>query len=51
MFAMLRYPRDTFGEGNRINRTTVRRFGNAGIVTSQLSNEISHCHVYVSIIL
>ena len=24
------------------------RFGNAGIVTSQLSNEISYCHVYVS---
>ena len=40
------YPRDTQGEQNRINRTTVRRFGNAGIVTSQLSNEIAYCHVY-----
>eukprot|EP00729_Bicosta_minor_P026990 gene26990-13786_t len=29
-----------------LGTTTVRRFGNAGIVTSQLSNEISYSHVY-----
>lgn len=40
------WPRDTVGEHNHINRTTVRRFGNAGIVTSQLSNEISFVHVH-----
>lgn len=34
------YPRDTFGVNNSITRATVRRFGNAGIVTSQLSNEV-----------
>jgi hypothetical protein len=34
------WPRDAFGENNVIERATVRRFGNAGIVTSQLSNEI-----------
>lgn len=38
--------RPTYGERNHVNRTTVRRFGNAGIVTSQLSNEISYSHVY-----
>ena len=40
------YPRPTKGQRNHITRTTVRRFGNAGIVTSQLANEISYSHVY-----
>ena len=40
------YPRPTYGQRNRISKATVRRFGNAGIVTSQLANEISYSHVY-----
>ena len=40
------WPRPTKGENNIITKTTVRRFGNAGIVTSQLANEISYSHVY-----
>ena len=40
------YPRKTFGINNTVLRATVRNFGNAGIVTSQLSNEISFSHVY-----
>ena len=39
------FPHDAFG--NVITRATVRGFGNAGIVTSQLANEISLLvHVY-----
>ena len=33
------------GVGNTVTRSTVRGFGNSGIVTSQLSNEIHHTHV------
>ena len=40
------WPRPTKGQRNNITRATVRRFGNAGIVTSQLANEISYSHVY-----
>jgi hypothetical protein len=40
------YPRPTKGQRNTITKATVRRFGNAGIVTSQLANEISYSHVY-----
>jgi hypothetical protein len=40
------FPRDPYGEGNVVTMATVRRFGNAGIVTSQLANEISFSHVY-----
>jgi hypothetical protein len=36
------WPRPTKGQRNNITRATVRRFGNAGIVTSQLANEISY---------
>ena len=34
------YPRPTKGQRNTVTKATVRRFGNAGIVTSQLANEI-----------
>jgi hypothetical protein len=33
------------GENNRVTRSSVRGFGNSGIVTSQLANEISFSHV------
>ena len=40
------YPRNPFGTNNSVSMSTIRNFGNAGIVTSQLSNTIDHCHVY-----
>ena len=40
------YPRNPFGINNTISYSTVRGFGNAGVVTSQLSNQIHHCHVH-----
>ena len=40
------YPRYLLGTNNTITRTTVARSGNAGIVTSQLSNEVSYSHVH-----
>ena len=42
----LRYPRNTAGVNNSVTRLTVGRFGNAGVVTSQLSNEVSYAHIY-----
>jgi hypothetical protein len=39
------YPRNTKGRNNTVTRVTVGRFGNSGIVTSQLSNVVSFCHV------
>ena len=41
------YPRNTFGLNNTITHATVGRFGDSGIVTSQLSNELSYNHVLV----
>ena len=40
------YPRATHGLNNTVTRATIGRFGNAGIVTSQLSNEVSYAHVF-----
>ena len=42
---MAMFPRNTQGRNNSVTRVTVGRFGNAGIVTSQLSNEVSFAHV------
>lgn len=36
----------TQGNDNRVERVTIRRFGECGILTSQRSNEISYSHVY-----
>jgi hypothetical protein len=36
----------TFGNDNRVTRTTLRRLGEMGIVTSQRSNELSFIHVH-----
>ena len=43
---MQMYPRNIFGTNNTITRATVGRSGSAGIVTSQLSNEVSFSHVF-----
>ena len=43
---MTMYPRNIFGTNNTITRATVGRSGSAGIVTSQLSNEVSFSHVF-----
>ena len=43
---MAMFPRNTQGRNNTVTRVTVGRFGNAGIVTSQLSNEVSFAHVF-----
>ena len=40
------YPRNPSGTNNTVTRTTVGRSGSALIVTSQLSNEVSYCHVF-----
>ena len=40
------YPRNSMGINNTISKATVRRFGNAGIVTSQYSNTIQYSHVH-----
>lgn len=43
---MTMYPRNILGTDNTITRATVGRSGSAGIVTSQLSNEVSFSHVF-----
>jgi hypothetical protein len=40
------YPRNPHGLNNTVTRATVGRSGNAGIVTSQFSNEISFSRVF-----
>ena len=40
------YPRNPHGTNNSVRRCTVADSGNAGIVTSQLSNEVSYCDVH-----
>ena len=40
------YPRNPHGTNNTVRRCTVANSGNAGIVTSQLSNEVSYCDVH-----
>eukprot|EP01050_Picozoa_sp_SAG11_P008980 SAG11_NODE_819_length_7017_cov_3.801821_1_plen_396_part_00 len=39
-------PAPTVGNDNVITRSTLRRMGEMGIVTSQLSNELSYLHVH-----
>jgi hypothetical protein len=38
-------PDRVYGHNNLLDRVTVRRFGNTGIATSQLANEIRYTHV------
>ncbi|KAJ9464309.1 hypothetical protein DIPPA_02517 [Diplonema papillatum] len=38
-------PQMAWGEDNLITKVTLRGFGNSGIVTSQLSNEVSYAYV------
>ena len=40
------YPRNPHGTNNTVSHSTVGRSGDACIVTSQLSNEISYCRVF-----
>ena len=44
MTALVR--RNPHGTNNSVRRATVARSGNAGIVTSQLSNELAFVHVH-----
>ena len=44
------YPRPTKGQRNKITKATVRRFGNAGVVTSQLANEISYSETATAVL-